>query len=291
MKNKIIALVFLYNYTLENIENIKSYSNQVDKVFAYDNTERENIDPFLKKKLLETSNIVYIGGNGNKGLSYPINLVGEKAFALGYKWMITFDQDSVANEEMIHHMSQFITTYPEINKIGIVSPIIKEKELKYFLPVYEYSYVDWVIQSGAMHNLEIFDKIKGYDKKIFIHQVDTEYCYRLMNNGYKIIRVNKSILNHNVSDDNVEIKYFSGKRIYLNKFSPERYYYIVRNNLYCIKKYGRLNPLFKADLINNTKVILITWFFDNNKIKRGKAILYGFFDFLFNKAGKMKRKI
>ena len=39
---KVAALVILYNYDNNCIDNIKSYANQVDIVYAFDNTENKN---------------------------------------------------------------------------------------------------------------------------------------------------------------------------------------------------------------------------------------------------------
>lgn len=290
MKKETVALVILYNYDLSSVENIKSYAKQVDKVYAFDNTEDVNKNKHVETFLKKVPNLVYVNGCGNQGLSYAINKVGKMACNKGYRWMITFDQDSKADENMVERLMEFADEHDCIEKVGIISPIIKEKELKYSEPAYSYSYVDWVIQSGAMHNLDIFRKLRGYDNNIFIHQVDTEYCYRLMNNGYRIIRVNDAILLHNLSDEDVELKYLKGKKYYINKFSPMRYYYIIRNNLYCIRKYGKYNKLFCADLKRNTKMLLVTWILEKEKGKRAWAIIHGVTDFLLGNMGKSNRK-
>jgi rhamnosyltransferase len=290
MKKDIAALVILYNYGVKCIENIRSYSNQVNVVYAYDNTEDINKSRELELQLNTIPNLVYINGHGNQGLSCAINKVGWMTIRKGYKWLVTFDQDSAAYENMVEKMDLFAQGFDNNDNIGIISPIIKEQELKYSQPVYPYSYVDWVIQSGAMHNLNTFKKIKGYDENIFIHQVDTDYCYRLTDNGYKIVRLNNAVLIHNVSDGEVKLKYLHGRKIYTNKFSPMRYYYIMRNNLYCLFKYRSKNKIFCADLKRNTEILLQTWILEEKKGARARAMFYGLMDFMLGNMGKTKRK-
>ena len=239
MNNKIAALVILYNYDEQCIKNIESYIDNVEVVFAFDNSTKKNLE--LERKLKSMQKIHYIDGHGNRGLSYAINKVANITIKLGYKWLITFDQDSVAYQNMIEQMKEFIITYPDINKIGIISPTIKNSLLKFKEVQNKISFNDWVIQSGALHNLEAYKYIKGYDERLFIDQVDIEYCVRLGENGYKIAKINHAILIHNTLDDDVKLIEKKGRKLVANKYSTMRYYYFLRNNLYCAKKYKKVN--------------------------------------------------
>jgi rhamnosyltransferase len=289
-KISIAALVILYNYDYNSIENIKSYAGQVDIVYAFDNTEPLKKNKSYQNELIQIENLVYVDGMGNQGLSYAIIETTKICIDKGIHWLITFDQDSKAGNDMMDIMRQFINTYKDINKIGIISPTIREKELKYSKPAYEYSYMDWVIQSGALHNLNAYRAIDGYDDNIFIHQVDTDYCFQLRAKGYKIIRLNDAILNHNVSDDGVILKYIHGRKIYINKFSPMRYYYILRNNMYCLKKYRNSNRIFCADLKRNNRILYDTWLLDNQKLKKLRAMILAVLDYWFGYMGKSRHK-
>ncbi|MDD3138438.1 MAG: hypothetical protein PHX08_05640 [Lachnospiraceae bacterium] len=283
---KVAALVILYNYDDNCIDNIKSYANQVDIVYAFDNTENKNSK--LEKKLKVIDNLEYIDGQGNRGLSFPINAVAKECIRKGYEWLITFDQDSIATENMISIMDDFASNFHKIKKVGIISPLIKQDKIKFSEPAYEFSYVDWVIQSGALHNLEAYEAIGGYDDNIFIDQLDTEYSFRLMDYGYKIIRLNRAILIHNVMDSKVKMKYLHGKKLYKSKYSPARYYYIIRNNLYCLKKYKNKNKLFCAYLRNSNTLMIKTWLLEDKKFARARAMVLGIFDFITGNMGKTK---
>ena len=288
MENKIAALVILYNYDDQCIQNIKSYIESVDIVFAYDNSIKKNVNN--ERKLKSMNNIYYIDGEGNQGLSHAINVVAKMAIKMEYKWLITFDQDSIADNNMIEQMQEFIDTYPRIDKIGIISPTIKSAMVKFDKVKNSISYNDWVIQSGAMHNLDAYKKVNGYDEKLFIYQVDYEYCVRLTQKKYKIVKLNHAVLVHNTLDDNVNLVYRNGRKIYINKFMPMQYYYITRNDLFCAKKYKSINYQYYTEIWRHLTTIIMTLPYEKKKIQRLKAMFYGYLDYKMGKMGKTKRK-
>lgn len=285
------SLVFMYNYDEGCIENIKSYANQVDVVYAFDNTEQGNKKQRSIDMLREIENLEYIDGHGNQGLSYAINYVAKICLDKGIEWLITFDQDSKAQEDMLQVMKKFIKTYKYIHKIGIICPTIINSKLNYAQPVYEYSYHYRVIQSGALHNLKAYQSIDGYDENLFIDQVDHDYCVRLRANNYQIVKLNKAVLEHNVADNNVKLKYIHGRKLYVNKFSAMRYYYMFRNGLYCIKKHKDTDRVFYADLKRDNKALFETLRFDDKKIRKIKAIILAIVDYCADNMGKTMRKL
>lgn len=283
MSIKIASLTIIYNASSSITQNISSYAKSVDKVFIYDNSEKTN-DVYLKE-LKNIPNIEYIKSNDNEGLSIPINKIAAKALQEGFQWLITFDQDSFAYEDMLSKMKTFAKNYKK-NDLGIIAPTIKNELLSFAINGSTYTYFDKVFQSGAMHNLEIFAKINGYNEELFIDQVDYEFCIRLREYGYKIIKLNNAILLHNTDDTNIQLKYINGKKFYINKYSPYRYYYIIRNNLYCIKKYKKKEPIYalecKRNIINMKELVKI----DTEPFRKKKAIFRGYIDFYLHRMKK-----
>ena len=285
---KIAALVILYNYDMRCIENIKSYINSVDIVFAFDNSTKKDMNYELL--LLSMEKVCYIDGKGNQGLSRAINIVADKAIKMGYRWLITFDQDSLAHHNMIEQMREFIDSYPGINHIGLIGPSVNNSLIKFKEVKNSISFQNWIIQSGALHNLDAFKIIKGYDKNLFIDQVDIEYCIRLTMNGYKIVKLNHAILYHNTQDDGVQLINKGNKVLFVNKYSAMRYYYCIRNNLYCARKYKKINPQYCAELKRNIDVLIRTLPFEKDKLIKIKAVISGYIDFRQNKMGRTQRK-
>ena len=288
MKNSVAALVILYNYDAQCIENIKSYIEDVDIVYAYDNSTVKNAE--MEKSLRALDKLCFIDGKGNNGLPKAINQVAKMAIKAGYKWLITFDQDSVADQDMIKRLKEFTETYPHIEEVGLIGPAVHNKARSFDKVQNPFTYCEWIIQSGALHNLEILKKVKGYDERLFIDQVDIEYCMRLKYYKYKVIKVNQAVLIHNTLDDNVKTFFRRGRRILLNKFSTMRYYYIMRNNLYCKKRYKKLDDQYVIQLKRNISTLFLNLLYDNKKWEHLKAIFYGIIDYKLNRMGKTERK-
>ena len=289
-KESIAALVILYNYNYEVIENIKSYSGSVSKVYVFDNSDMK-VDQNLYLELIKIQNLLYFTENENKGLAYPINFIAEKAKKEDIKWLITFDQDSYLEQDAIIKMITFINEKIKIESTGLIGPLINDGKTTFSTPNTPYVYSDKIIQSGAWHNLDVLFKIKGYDENLFIDQVDLEYCARILSNHYKIIKINTVVLKHNVSDTNSSVKYIKGKRFTINKYRPIRYYYIVRNNLYCYFKYKHINRIYAEECKRNLEVIIKTILYEEEKIKKISAVLMAITDFLLKRMGKCQWNI
>ena len=96
---KIAGTVVWYNPNDENIENIKTYIDYVERLYIIDNSKKNN------KKLSEKLNnkkIEYIYNNGkNLGISSALNLACKKAKKEDFSWILTMDQDSSFDSENI----------------------------------------------------------------------------------------------------------------------------------------------------------------------------------------------
>jgi GT2 family glycosyltransferase len=89
---------------------------------------------------------------------------------------------------------------------------------------------------GAGHAImrRHFEAAGGYDDRLFFYWEETDFCYRLINMGLHIRYVPQIKILHKVSPE---------KRV---SWDGGRYYYMVRNKLYMLQKYGALLPVTLA---------------------------------------------
>lgn len=271
-KNKIAGVVVLYFPTEDVKDNIETYIDFVDKLWIIDNTPNE-----IKLKINKT-NIEYKKLYKNFGIATALNIAAREAIKEGYDWLLTMDQDSIFEEKSLEKL---LITLGGVDKkkVGILSPFHKiTKESNVYQNRLQEKEV--AMTSGNLLNLNIYQKIGGFLEKLFIDEVDHEYCYRLNSYGYKIFQDNRVNLIHELG--NIREYKILFKNIVVTNHSSLRRYYISRNMIYIIKNYRkkRLKYLFKL-FISFIKIIL----FEKNKIEKIKAIFLGVKDGIFEKYG------
>jgi len=239
---RVCSLTILYNPSIHVVDAIGSYAGEVEKAFVFDNSPRR--DDAIAKRLEAMENVEYsFGGGENLGLSRPINTFASKAADEGFDWFITFDQDSVAEDGMVEKMVSFAGSSAYDDSIALVAPFPHKNKASFdrSLPLPEASYVNLAIQSGLMHRLSAMQAIGPYDERLFIDEIERDYCARVWSMGYSVIRLNDAVLFHQVADTTGESE--------AGKYSAPRFYYRTRNMLHMRDKWWDDNPKYADDCV------------------------------------------
>jgi rhamnosyltransferase len=132
--------------------------------------------------------------------------------------------------------------------------------------------------SGNLLNLHAVEQIGGFSEELFIDRVDQEYCLRLRMNNYRVIQVNSVVLDH--PQGRMTKHFLFNRAYYTTNHSPIRRYYITRNTLYVIKKYGEIFPEYvkweKDIFLSDLKNIIL---FEKDKINKLRMIVRGYCDY------------
>ncbi len=273
--NKNIAAVVILYYPPEIVyNNIQSYLEEIERLYIFDNSP--NIVDKNIELLKRNEKVRYITQNKNVGIGVAINIAARKATDEGFNYLLTMDQDSCISTDMINKMMSVAKQYLEA---GIITPLhIVENDVQ-IIPSQEYEVVPSAMTSGNILNLKIFNKIGGLNEDLFIDYIDHEYCLRLQQNGFSIIRVNTALLYHKVGS--LEEKSFFWKKIHPTGHSPIRLYYQTRNLLYLNKIYRKQYPQFiKSQLSSFIRRILKIIFFEKYRIRKLLMVYKGFKAFL-----------
>lgn len=269
---KIAGVVVWYNPSIDYIENIKSYISYVDKIYVYDNSEYSNMHLLLELSKYKEK-IEYIQTGENKGIAFSLNYTAKLAINEGYEWLLTMDQDSYFFKESFSEYLFYLKDNKE-DKIGILAPIYIYKGKKNTLETANKK-IDVVITSGNLVNLKIWDKLDGFNEKLFIDEVDHEYCYRLKEKKYEIIQVSKVILEHSLGKTCIKNIIF-GIKINYTEHSPFRKYYIWRNRLYVRERYQQIRRKYSLFLIKDFIKIL---FLEAERKEKLKSVWKAYKDF------------
>lgn len=269
----VFAGIVTYNPEISRLkENLESIIHQVDIVVIWDNGST-NIREIEKLYLLENKLLVIRDGV-NKGIAHGLNQICRWGYNNGYQWVLTLDQDSVCPEQLIDKLYRF----SENDNVAIISPrivyrynesISKKKNIGDIANFAES--VDWVITSASLTRISSWKEIGGFDDRLFIDKVDYDFCYRLKQSGYLILRVNDVALLHELG--NMNCKRIGHRIIHVTNHQPIRYYYMSRNTIFLKKKLGYGTPTL--DIL---KIIFKVTLYEGKKADKLKAIIRGILD-------------
>lgn len=269
MLEKICAGIVLYNPKIERLrENLDSISKQVDEIVLVDNNSNNRAD---EAKLFTHYNNTHILSNEkNLGIAIALNQVVSYARDKGFSWVLLLDQDSVAAEDFVYKFSLFMKD----NRISIICPQIIDINIQkpQITGIEEIKCSTDIITSGSCIRVDDWYKLGGFDERLFIDFVDTDYQERCLRSGRKIVRNNDAHLYHEIGA--LEEKSFLGFKVLCSNHNPKRRYYMVRNRLFFrYKYYGKASFLkeYIRLLLGTFKIIL----FENKKAEKVDAFVKG----------------
>lgn len=231
----ILAGIVTYNPDIDRLQEcLDAAIKQVDKIYIFDNASgncgfiEQLIKGYVEKVVLYKNHI-------NEGIAAALSNIMEYASDNGYDWVLTLDQDSVLQPGIIDVYRKAIYRFEHA---GMFSCLIKDRNFtdnNNAVQEKNISLVPYCITSGALTSVAAYEQTPGYDKSFFIDGVDFDLCYSLREQGYKIYRVNRLGLLHEVGHG--ENRRFLWKSIVVYNESPERVYYIARNRIKLYRKH------------------------------------------------------
>lgn len=269
---KTAAIVVWYNPTSEVVENIKSYGKCIDKIYCIDNSTTNN------KKYCKDNRIEYIPLYINTGIAFAFNIGCKKAIEEGVSILITFDQDTFCTCDVIERL---IMRVRKEKKNTLIAPNIKyiyrNNGKRVFSDEIAYEKKEenpcWVISSGCAFTRETYQDITGFDNKLFIGQVDQDFCFRLKRKGGSIIRLGDVFIYQELG--NTVSKKILGHVVHIPNLTAMRYYYIFRNEEYLRQKWG---DEYQKYSVNTKKYIISILFFETKKMSKIGSCIKGVYD-------------
>ena len=266
------AGIVTYNPDLKRLtNNIEAVAKQVKTVFIVDNYSNNITE--IKKLQIRYVNVVLIENKKNYGIAKALNQMSLQALDNGYDWILTLDQDTVIPYDLIEKFSLHINN----QEVGIICPAVEYSGSdKITKGKNETEYISACMTSASLTKLSVWKELGGFREDYFIDFVDNEYCMRLRIHNYKILRLNTSVMNHQLGEM-VHKKLLGIISINSSKHSPLRLYYMTRNNYVFIKEYKRYLPVVK-EMIKLIYIIISNLIVTDEKNKTLHFIQKGFRD-------------
>lgn len=277
---------------------IGSISSQLFKLIIVDNGS-SNVDS-IKNICGRFVNVEILALDSNIGLASAQNSGVSVALACSASHIIFFDQDSIISSGMIDALlsaeSEIISSGEKLAAIGpsFFDPETKDEYpvSRYFgpfisrTPVFDFPVkADFIIASGSMFRVEIFDIVGLMKDDLFIDYIDVEWCLRAKSLGYSVFVAPKAKMSHTIGD-----KRFSlfGRKVSVH--SPLRRYYLVRNSFFMVSMPHIPFGYKLREVVFNILRAFVSLFLAKKKVDVLKYIYYGLVDGLKKKGGKFCHK-
>ena len=279
---KLAGVVILYHPDLsKTIENIATYTSQLNKLYLFDNSVQPSMD--VSKDLAHLKiPIEYITTGTNEGIAKRLNEASHKARQESYDFLLTMDQDSSFKpgdfekyKSLIQSSNNSNVAQYGVNHQPDFTPAkdLPEEALA-------------LITSGSILNLSLTDKVGVFNEYFFIDFVDTEFSYRVIQNGYINLMFSNIVLNHSLGtliEGRSLVSLKKSKRII---HSPIRVFYVIRNGLYLLFKVKGLSASMKQEVIRSIKIIKNDLIYNPQLLAVYKNLFLGVYCFVVNRMGK-----
>src|SRR5687767_12883270 len=123
---RLAAAVILYNPSGNIISNIQSYSDYVEEIYVYDNSEKKTA---IHDSLLKLEKVTLIHDFENKGISTRLNDACNTAIEKGYDWLLTMDQDSKFTKEEISNYIDCFNKHEGKESVAMFGPRYRDENI------------------------------------------------------------------------------------------------------------------------------------------------------------------
>lgn len=214
------------------------------------------------------STVTLIRNSENLGIATALNQLCRQAQSLGCQWIITLDQDSVIQPGMLQEFSR----YTHLARVAIICPRIEDRRLgrQHTRLTSGTEYISHAITAGNMVRLEAWQTVGGFTEQLFIDGVDFDFCLKLGEDGWQILRTNIVCLYQEMGHGRKITLPFHHQMSVLNH-SPQRLYYIARNYLWI----GRRHHQRLHWSLEVAKRLFIVLCFESQKWQKLRAMFKG----------------
>ncbi len=283
---RICAIIITYNPEKDLKLTIEAVKSQVERIIVIDNgstqAQIENV------RGLRAPGLTIIENPENLGIATALNIGVNQAKAEGFNWVLTLDQDTICEPDMVQKMMDVYRQDTNRDKIAILAAVHFDRQTAHVskeLRNLKETAVDRriVMTSGNLIPMHIFEKLGPFDDDLFIEYVDNEFCLRARANGYRVVLVRDARMGHQLGDTKKHT-FFNRWWFFSHNYKPVRRYYRARNRLVLYRRYKGSWILGDQDfaLRDMAKILLV----ESDKWAKLKATFAGTLDALLGRLGR-----
>jgi rhamnosyltransferase len=252
----VIAVVPTFRPDEALLDGLRALAPQVGSIIVVDDGS-----PAESRLLLDSvqdAGFEVVRSPRNAGIAAAINVGIRIALERGADFVLTIDQDTVLPPRYVADCLAAFTLASAATRLGIVctdrvngQPSIPEHFTKEGLGL-----VREAIQSGFLISASCLAECGLFDERLFIDCVDTEYCLRIAQHGYRIAVGPGTDIRHSLGEQ-APLRPFgfpvrnrdTGEIETYEYHGPTRRYFITRNNVDLFLRYARVRPRWVVSAI------------------------------------------
>ncbi|HEY5222171.1 MAG TPA: glycosyltransferase [Microbacteriaceae bacterium] len=295
--SRVIAVVPTFHPGDETLARLSVLSEQVDHVIVVDDGSSPTADATLS--VIESAGHELVRHADNRGIAAALNTGIRLALTQRADYVLTIDQDSLLPHGYVTACLDVFHGAASATRLGIVTvdsingyPSIPPRRSPE-----GYGLVNEAIQSGFLMTAECLTECGLFDEQLFIDCVDTEFCLRIGEHGFRIAIAAGTNLEHELGEQ-VQFRPFGVPRrrdgvIETYEYhGPYRRYFIVRNNVDLWLRYARKRPRWvvsavRRELTPSFKTIVS----GPQRLRQLTATLAGGIDGLARRRGPMPARL
>lgn len=285
---KPVAIILLNwntpDYTKACITSIKqNCSAELFDIIVADNGSTDNSLTLLRQKF---DDVIFIDNGKNLGFAEGNNRALAHSIQQGYEYSLLINTDTLVDEDIAAKLSAHLNAHPKAaavqpaiywlherekiwNGEGTFNRFLGNPRSSTRLPVANASYknVEWATGCCVLLRNSALSKSGLFNSLFFLYYEDVELSFRLRDNGYEVHYLPTCKIYHEAG---VSAKTGSPKNEgFLN---PVIHYYISRNHLWFLRRYG--TPAFyPVNLLYNGIYYTALWVYFKLRKRKQKADL------------------
>ena len=224
--------------------------------------------------------------NGNRdGIAGALEEGFRWAESRGLPWLLTMDQDSVVRKEWLGPLLLWRGRLPgdaailsadhvvDVEAFGLDCP--EEMSLRRLRDT---------MTSGNLVRVEAWRNSPGFDRSLFIDQVDHDFCLKLGKAGYTVWRLVGAKMRHPLGA--MTFHRVFGFRVHACHHSPSRWHTISRNLPRVALRHCLRYPKFACrEVVHYAEMFLAMLVFEEDRPAKLRAAARGFRDLLLGRSG------
>jgi rhamnosyltransferase len=195
----------------------------------------------MLRRLAADPRVVLVLNFANLGIARALNLGIARAGSMGYGWVLLLDQDTVVDPGMLNTMIGIRAAYPAAERLAVIGAGFRDvdeeaRDTRTAGAAAAWQEVESVITSGSLLGLATHAAVGPFREEFFIDLVDTDYCFRARALGYRIIETRQALMSHAIGAATRHRIFGVDK--WTTNHSPDRRYYMARNDTVMLRDYG-----------------------------------------------------